>query len=243
MEVTKSQLLTWYVVQRLTTTQIAARVGCCPTTVATQLKKYGVTLRSGRDAQVRLIKIPQEELVSYYQRGMSCRAIASICSCSEEAIRRLLIAYRIPRRVKTCNFGGWNRGKQMSEQQRRHLSQQRRELYASGTLKHWNTGGHWSQEVREQISESLLQGRDPAPSDYGPDWRLQRTACLQRDGYLCQQCGSSDGLHVHHWEPYRFCFDNSLDNLVTLCHLCHRELHIRYRREGWISEAEEAFYA
>lgn len=99
--------------------------------------------------------------------------------------------------------------------------QWRKAAYASGELIHWNVGRHWPLSVREKISASLLDGREPAPSAYGGVERLE----------------------VHHWEPYRFSYDNPLDNLVTLCAVCHGGMHVRYRAEGFTAEAEAALHA
>ncbi|WP_161972942.1 HNH endonuclease [Halostella pelagica] len=59
----------------------------------------------------------------------------------------------------------------------------------------------------------------------GERWRLARKSALARDNRRCQDCGSSEDLHVHHVTPVRE-FDNQtdahyVDNLVTLCKYCH----------------------
>jgi len=66
---------------------------------------------------------------------------------------------------------------------------------------------------------------------YPPDWSQRRSAVLSRDGNKCLQCGYPDGfkrrsreLHVHHRVPVSRGGTHSLDNLVTLCHICHRGL-------------------
>jgi len=55
-------------------------------------------------------------------------------------------------------------------------------------------------------------------------WKQNRRAALARDK-VCQDCGTSDKLHVHHIRPVSS-FDHSndahyLDNLVVLCASCH----------------------
>jgi 5-methylcytosine-specific restriction endonuclease McrA len=66
-------------------------------------------------------------------------------------------------------------------------------------------------------------------------YRRQRDTAKQRDGYRCQDCGSSENLEAHHvlpleqdGEPF------ALDNLVTLCASCHRQQlgRLRRTREG-----------
>ena len=60
----------------------------------------------------------------------------------------------------------------------------------------------------------------------GPDsYRKLRIGVLERDGWRCQSCGSSDCLQVHH-----ICFrsrlgDDKDENLITLCADCHSYIH------------------
>lgn len=60
----------------------------------------------------------------------------------------------------------------------------------------------------------------------GYNWDKQRKAALERDSYTCQKCGTEIGLIVHHIIPYRLFGGNSekansLENLITLCNICH----------------------
>lgn len=64
---------------------------------------------------------------------------------------------------------------------------------------------------------------------YPPDWNERRKIVLERDGYCCQQCFYPIGfkrrarqLQVHHIKALSEGGNNSIDNLVTLCHICHR---------------------
>ena len=66
---------------------------------------------------------------------------------------------------------------------------------------------------------------------YPPDWHSRRQAVLIRDGHRCTSCGWPDGfqrkrreLHVHHVESLARGGSNSLENLTTLCHMCHRRV-------------------
>lgn len=69
----------------------------------------------------------------------------------------------------------------------------------------------------------------------GANWKLQRRAALERDGYKCAICGRKmlagkrRNIHVHHIQPYRlFAGDylaaNALPNLITLCSKCHTQV-------------------
>lgn len=63
-------------------------------------------------------------------------------------------------------------------------------------------------------------------------YRMWRGLVLKRDGFRCQQCGSTEDLNVHHIMPFaqypelRF----EVSNGITLCENCHKE-HYRKERE------------
>src|SRR5206468_13103673 len=50
-------------------------------------------------------------------------------------------------------------------------------------------------------------------------------AVLLRDGWRCQSCGSFTNLQIHHKEFRSRSGDDSEDNLITLCSVCHECLH------------------
>lgn len=57
-----------------------------------------------------------------------------------------------------------------------------------------------------------------------------KDAVLIRDGFRCRACGTAEKLHVHHIDnagkgrPVAE-KNNALDNLITLCSMCHTRLH------------------
>jgi 5-methylcytosine-specific restriction endonuclease McrA len=57
-------------------------------------------------------------------------------------------------------------------------------------------------------------------------YRKLRNEVLERDGWRCQNCGSSDRLHVHHIHSRGQLGDDVGDNLITMCAGCHRQLHL-----------------
>jgi 5-methylcytosine-specific restriction endonuclease McrA len=56
-------------------------------------------------------------------------------------------------------------------------------------------------------------------------YRELRMQVLQRDGWRCQRCGSSNNLEVHHMRPRSRQGDDTETNLITLCANCHRICH------------------
>jgi 5-methylcytosine-specific restriction endonuclease McrA len=62
-----------------------------------------------------------------------------------------------------------------------------------------------------------------------PDsYRRLRTDVLERDGWKCQNCGTSERLQVHHIRSRSALGDDAAENLITLCADCHRQSHLSY---------------
>ncbi|MDD5551387.1 MAG: HNH endonuclease [Candidatus Omnitrophica bacterium] len=57
---------------------------------------------------------------------------------------------------------------------------------------------------------------------HGKNWRIIRKQVLERDNYTCQRCKDTPKLLIaHHKKPYRLGGSDLLDNLITLCKICH----------------------
>ena len=240
MEITKELVINLYCKKRYPAIRIADELNCSSSLIYNKLKLWGIKTRDVRACQNSIIFDKDLMFDLYVIQKNPCKKIANKLNCSEESVRRFLIKNNIKRRDKTVNFGGQNKGILLSNEMKRSLSKHRKIYYQNNS--HWNQGNKTSIETRKKISQTLLDGRTPAESYYGKDWRVQRTSCLQRDNFTCQQCGSNKQLEVHHWNPYRFCYDNSLDNLVVFCSKCHIDKHLEYKREGFIQEKEIEFY-
>ena len=52
-----------------------------------------------------------------------------------------------------------------------------------------------------------------------------RQQVLHRDGWRCQSCGTMANLEVHHKRFRSHSGDDSEENLITVCDLCHAALH------------------
>ena len=84
---------------------------------------------------------------------------------------------------------------------------------------HWNwKGGITPKSKKERNSK---------------DYKVWRSAVFKRDNYTCQMCGKRGvKLNAHHkrsWAEYpdlRY----SVDNGITLCERCHKDVHRRSRR-------------
>lgn len=62
-------------------------------------------------------------------------------------------------------------------------------------------------------------------------WQSLRLLALERDHFKCTICDSKHRLQVHHLK-YRAKFEHSLlEDVVTLCRLCHKAAHHRINRK------------
>lgn len=95
----------------------------------------------------------------------------------------------------------------------------------------------------EQVILSIWDAYCIEYSGYPPDWDERKMVVKTRDDFECTACGWPSGhtvrrrnLHVHHVTPLSAGGDNSLENLTTLCHICHRKQEgrghkrIKYRK-------------
>ena len=53
----------------------------------------------------------------------------------------------------------------------------------------------------------------------------ERRAIYQRDHFRCALCDCGDSLQIHHYIPRGKGGSNSPENLVTLCSICHMQIH------------------
>lgn len=97
-------------------------------------------------------------------------------------------------------------------------------------------GKHHTEESKRKMSEAPRIGfiphnkgkrkkRDFVPSSKrGAQWAKIKEATMQRDNNLCLICGNP-GEVVHHIVPLRDCREHRLNNLITLCHKCHKKTY------------------
>lgn len=70
-----------------------------------------------------------------------------------------------------------------------------------------------------------------------PRWRALRDRVIQRDGYQCRSCRSTQELQVHHRQyhlhhltgAWKKPWEYEMHLLVTLCGRCHEAGHAQYR--------------
>lgn len=91
---------------------------------------------------------------------------------------------------------------------------------------------HTHQKAGKSREWMLRNGLTPGRYERSTEQRKSKNLALERDNYKCRKCGAGeDGiLHVHHIDGAgkgtpKSERNDSLENLITLCNFCHRELH------------------
>lgn len=46
-----------------------------------------------------------------------------------------------------------------------------------------------------------------------------------RDNYICQVCGTNHKVEGHHIIDHQFSGAGIIDNIISLCNKCHKEVH------------------
>lgn len=66
-------------------------------------------------------------------------------------------------------------------------------------------------------------------------WNELKNACYERDKFTCRKCKktfSKGKLHAHHIIPFCKGGQDNLENLISVCSVCHTKLENQYRRVG-----------
>ncbi len=69
-------------------------------------------------------------------------------------------------------------------------------------------------------------------------WSKRRLEVLKRDRFRCQMCGTAKNLRVHHINYEHLGTDAELDDLITLCDTCHKEVHEEDIKKKQAAKAE-----
>lgn len=83
-------------------------------------------------------------------------------------------------------------------------------------------------EEQEEMGEREREKSEYRKSYYdyinSEEWKTKRAQAIERDGRRCRTCLSNKHLNVHHL-TYDRIFNESLNDLITVCHECHCKIH------------------
>jgi len=102
--------------------------------------------------------------------------------------------------------------------------------YCGGSLPDLNHKTYCSMKcMSEDYKEILLQENNPhwngGKSTFydSEEWEKIRNDIWIRDNYTCKLCGAKGKICVHHIDKRNLTFDDSPNNLITLCWSCHHK--------------------
>jgi len=64
--------------------------------------------------------------------------------------------------------------------------------------------------------------------------QTHRETCFQEYSEECQICGNDENIDVHHRDGDRT--NNNIENLIPLCHSCHKQIHNKNKISELASE-------
>jgi 5-methylcytosine-specific restriction endonuclease McrA len=133
-----------------------------------------------------------------------------------------------------------HKGYIMPESQKKKISEVLKKMFKEGKLKIKGCVLEYSKDPKKH--HRYIDGRSyiVGPSRYGDDWDAIRMLIYVRDNFKCQECGINmheskqkygTVLHIHHKIPFLKSWDNSPNNLITLCVSCHRKAENKIKIE------------
>ncbi len=144
-------------------------------------------------------------------------------------------------------FKPWNKGLKGPEYKKHFVNGMKFNKFPKGNQ--YAKGKHPKHEFKKgQKPWNYVDGRSKlrSPARYGDDWDKIRFIIYRRDNFTCQDCGIPMGnfkeaFHVHHKIPFLVSFDNSLNNLITLCKSCHSKEEMRLMKihPEWYTKEEK----
>ena len=180
-----------------------------------------------------------------YKRDNKGRFMKGTCSYNSQFRKDLICKYCNKKIIvkksstqKYCDrncfikdgIGKWNKGLIRNNKLRKKISR--------GMIKAFEEGKksriHKKSFKKGHKPWNYIDGRSKTkgPARYGDDWDKIRYLVYLRDRFTCQDCGIKGiRLHIHHKIPFLISFDNSLNNLITLCRSCHRQEEAKIMRE------------
>lgn len=205
---TKKFLYREYIINKKSTLQIAKIAKCCVTTIADDLRKYDIDMRTiGEANELKWSKILTKKFLhqEYITKKKSMTKIAKEVGCDTGAVWRKFIKYNIFCRTKR-EIG------KMS-----NVSGKNNPMY--GKLG----------KLNPNYIEGLIR---EYPVEFNS---ILKESIRTRDNHVCQICGKTTKkngrkLDVHHIDYIKENLDSL--NLISLCRQCHQKTN--YNREIYL---------
>lgn len=192
-----------YIDMKLSMPKIAEMCDCYPTTIKRWLDKFDIETRGYGDSK--------------YHDDLGGKNNPFYGETHSDETKR-----KLSKSMKKV----WRDGK-VREKREEWLETEEAKKIATENLPDNNEGknnGNWKGGVYEKYYDGT----------YGWKWTKIREKVLERDNYECQKCGLSNhehinkykqGLQIHHKIEYPKSKEHNLDNLISLCVVCHNKVH------------------
>lgn len=156
--------------------------------------------------------------------------------CSTSCMDKASYEREYPKTDKVCSICGKSFTPNKAFQSFCSHSCQRKNYYNKNKekFKESRKNKYWSnpENAREKTKEWRLNNRDKyldTQLKYHNENKFSgnKVIVLERDGYKCVRCGSTEGLNIHHKDRTGQSenINNEIDNLETLCNSCHISEH------------------
>lgn len=212
------EVLRLYQDERLTSRQIADRLGISFRTVLRRLHGAGATMRAPGPDRHQPLRDAQWLRCEYVDKKRTILDIAESIGASGGSVRQALIRHGIDTRPP-----GQNAGRKWSDEVRKRMSDAKAGKLTGPANPNWR-GGLVHPDTRLRASYSAKA------------WSV---AVRERDGNVCVKCGASGRLHAHHVKSWKDAPELRFDvsNGITLCPPCHQKEH-GWRFPAWAYHGE-----
>jgi transposase len=196
--------------------QVAQELGMSPTTLRRKMKALGVQSRCPGPERETWWQTEDYLRSKYVDEGLSTIAIADLVQSTARTVTTWLEKFGIDRRGQGSHW----KGQILPESARKKMSAAKKGRYLGAENPNWK-GGEVSDEVRQRRSYKAKKWRETV---------------LERDNFTCQECGSTEQLHVHHMLSFADHPERRWDinNGITVCVSCHEKIH-RRSFPSWVS--------
>ncbi len=198
-----------YLNRGLTIRQVAQEMEMSPTTLRRKMKAFGIQSRNPGPERETWWQTEDYLRSKYVDERLSTIAIADLVQSTPSTVKTWLEKFGIDRRGQGSHW----KGQRLSESARRKMSAAKKGRYLGADNPNWK-GGEVSDDARQRRSYKAKKWRETV---------------LERDNFTCQECGSTEQLHVHHILPFADHPERRWDinNGLTVCVSCHEKIHRR----------------
>lgn len=81
------------------------------------------------------------------------------------------------------------------------------------------------EKTEKEIKKNKASAKRKEKNKYKTEFNHIRPLILKRDNFKCVKCCGNEGLSVHHIVQRSKGGTNDIDNLITLCSICHTKTH------------------